>query len=232
MVDTPNERAHENESSSVAARATPQAAEVGLAVTRIFRTPLAALRASMESLAKNFGVDDPRRETLSGALAEVLRLSRDVEALAAYAAPRPLMPLVCSLEEILQSTVAKLAQRDAARVTLARPAAAPQLLVDGALLSTALAHVVRVALEGSAEDVLLEARVEAGSAGFSVISGGERSRLAALRAPRSHNDASLGLGFELARREVERMQGTFEVAATDSVCVRIRIACQALGRAA
>lgn len=223
MTDSPTSPAHGSDRPSTATRSSPQAVEVGLAVTRIFKAPLAALRASIESLARNLDSADPRRETLSGALAEVTRLARDVEALAAYAAPRPLMPLACSLEELLQGALARLAPQDAARVALARPASVPVLLVDGPLLTTALAHVLRAALWSSGDDVLLEARSESGLATFSVLSGGNGERLEALDSSRSHHDASLGLGLELARRDVLRMDGTFELDTSDASRVRVRI---------
>lgn len=223
MTDSPNDSVRREESSSLQAHAAPQPAELGLAVTRIFKTPLAALRASMESLARNLDSTDPRRETLSGALAEVTRLARDVDALAAYAAPRPLLPLWCSLEEIMQGAVTRLAPRDAARVTLARPGEAPKLYVDGPVLSTTLAHVVRVALESSGDDVLLEARTNDESASFSILSGANGARVDALATPQSHQDASLGLGLELARRDVVRMGDTFELDTSDASHVRVRI---------
>lgn len=223
MTDSSIDSVRRDETSSSSAHAAPEPVELGLAMTRIFKTPLAALRASMESLAKNLETADPRRETLAGALAEVTRLARDVEALAAYAAPRPLMPLWCSLEELLQGSMSRLAPRDAARVTLARPGEAPKLYVDGPVLSTTLAHVVRVALESSGEDVLLEARTNEECASFSILSGANGARVEALATPSSHHDASLGLGLELARRDVTRMGGTFQLDTADASRVRVLI---------
>jgi two-component system, OmpR family, sensor kinase len=224
MADLPTD-IDPTHATSAGAETAPRAAELGLTVTRILKTPLAALRASMESMTKNLDAADPRRELLSGALAEVTRLGRDVEALASYAAPRPLAPLVCSIEEILHGTVARLSLHDATRVTLARPAAPSTLVVDGPLLSTALAHLVRAALENSSDDVLLQARVSEGHTTFAVVSGGDPARLVALRMSRSHQEASLGLGLELARRDVARMGGEFESEASDAgrVCVRVHV---------
>lgn len=234
MADIPTELEPKHATSHVGAEEAPRAAELGLTVTRVLKTPLAALRASMESLAKNLDANDPRRELLSGALAEVTRLGRDVEALASYAAPRPLAPIACSVEEILQGAVARLSLRDASRVTLARPAAAHTLVVDGPLLSTALAQLVRAALESSCDDVLLQARVEGERTTFVVVSGGDAQRVVVPRTSRSHQEASLTLGLELAQRDVVRMGGEFEREVSDAgrVCVRVRIPNTVSGRVA
>ncbi|MCE9593735.1 MAG: hypothetical protein K8S98_06045 [Planctomycetes bacterium] len=234
MADIPTELEPTHATSYVGAEEAPRAAELGLTVTRILKTPLAALRASMESLAKNLDANDPRRELLSGALAEVTRLGRDVEALASYAAPRPLAPLACSVEEILQGAVARLSIRDASRVTLARPAASITLVVDGPLLSTALAQLMRAALESSGDDVLFQARVDGDRTTFVVVSGGDPLRVVDPRSSRSHQEASLNLGLELAQRDVIRMGGEFAREASDAgrVCVRVRIPNTVSGRVA
>ena len=58
MQDTQNELTQ-------AERAAP---ELGLTITQILKNPLAALRASMESLARDLPEDDPRSERLQAAL--------------------------------------------------------------------------------------------------------------------------------------------------------------------
>lgn len=192
----------------------PDAEELGLSVTRIFKLPLAALRASMESLARDLDRADPRREVLHGALAEIQRLGRDVQALADYAAPRPLAPLRCSIEELLQGAVARVDRRSAERLSIARPARSVTLWVDGPLLSAALANLVQVALESSREEVLLQARVEDGEAIFAVVEASACTDLNALESLRAERGSSLGLGFNLAQRDVERMGGRLTAFAT------------------
>jgi hypothetical protein len=54
-----------------ALRELPVPAELGLTMTRILKNPLAALRASMESLARELPADDPRGQHVHAALDEV-----------------------------------------------------------------------------------------------------------------------------------------------------------------
>ncbi len=228
---------HDQASRQRTANRTPEPAELGLAVTRIFKTPLAALRASMESLSRGLEENDPRRELLSGALAEVLRLGRDVEALASFAAPRALMPLRCSLEEIVQGVATRLTPEQAARVSIARPASPSHLFVDGPALTSALTHILQVALESSHDDVLLQARQDANDTRFAVVENADHDSLALAMGEhewKTFKQASLGLGYSLAARDVARMGGDISVerSSRGSITVSIRVPSDASAQAA
>lgn len=190
-------------------------AELGLTMTRILKNPLAALRASMESLARDLPADDPRSQHVNAALDEVLRLSRGVQDLVDYAAPRELRPLVCTADELLFSTLRMLPQEMRARVRLARPASALDLRVDGPQLCMALRHLADYCLASSCGEVLLGARAEHGALLFTLV--GE-----ALEQVSNHS-VQLDLGLHLAGRDIPRMGGTLTLQRTarGATCVQI-----------
>jgi signal transduction histidine kinase len=199
---------------SHAVEVQPSAApELGLTMTQILRNPLVALRASMETLAGEFRADDPRGATLQGALAQVLSLSRDLDALVNYAAPRPLQPLHCKVEEILRAALRGLRFDQTARVKLAHASPDAGLYVDGPLLADCLALLIRNTLTDPQELILLSASHDEHTTTFSLIEGVHDAKFdydgcGTLQATQ---DAALDLGLRLARRDVERMHGTLEV---------------------
>src|SRR5688572_10161041 len=118
--------------------ATLAAPELGLTMTQVLRNPLAALRASMESLASEFRADDPRSTQLRGALEQVLEMSRDVDALVRLTAPKPIAPLACSTDEVLQAALRRLRFDQSSRVELANAAVGAALVTDAPMLSDCL----------------------------------------------------------------------------------------------
>jgi K+-sensing histidine kinase KdpD len=199
---------------SDATRSEPNAGfELGPTMTQILRNPLVALRASMETLAGEFSVGDPRGATLHGALEQVLSLSRDIDALVNYAAPRPIQPLCCTVEEIMRAALRGLRFDQSARLKLANATPNTSLIVDGSLLADCLALLIRNTLADPHELILLSASSDAQSTAFSLIGRGHDANLYGdLRAISPANqDAALGLSLRLARRDVERMNGTLTV---------------------
>jgi len=199
---------------SSAVRTQPNASpELGLTMTQILRNPLVALRASMETLAGEFRADDPRGATLQGALAQVLSLSRDLDALVDYAAPRPIQPLHCQVEEILRAALRGLRFDQTARVKLAHASPDASLYIDGPLLADCLALLIRNTLADPQELILLSASRDEQSTCFSLIEGVHNASFDDdLRATlQATQDAALELGLRLARRDVERMNGTLVV---------------------
>ncbi|MBK8180372.1 MAG: hypothetical protein IPK67_16065 [Planctomycetes bacterium] len=197
--------------------------ELGLTMTQILKNPLAALRASMESLAKDLPADDPRSEHVRSALGEVLRLSRGVQDLVDYAAPRDIKPLVCSSDELLFSTLRMLPDPLRNRVRLARPTEAQNLRVDGPQLCIALRHLAEYALATTRGEVLLGAREELGAVLFTLT--GEASPEAA--AGSLHIDLSL----HLAGRDIPRMGGTLTLqrSARGATCIQVAFPAHAGG---
>jgi K+-sensing histidine kinase KdpD len=213
--------------------------DLGLAMSRILRNPLAGLRASMETLAGELDEAQAAADsqfTLKAALDQVTRLSRDVEALVDYAAPRPIAPLRCTLEEILQAALATLPGELRARVRVARSEASHPLHVDGPVLATCLGHLLESALEYSAGDewVLFQAREENGATVFAIVDGGNASLLHPGELHDSTRRAHLGLGVSLAVRDIDRMGAGLELETTERGCSRVvvRIANDAAEEAA
>jgi len=199
--------------SPSAARELP--AELGLTMTRILKNPLAALRASMESLARDLPADDPRSQHVHAALDEVMRLSRGVQDLVDYAAPRELNPLNCTADELLFSTLRMLPAGPRARVRLARPASALSLRVDGPQLCMALRHLADYCLASTCGELLFGARAEHDALLFTLV--GE-----ALERDASPS-VQLDLGLHLAGRDIPRMGGTLTLQRTarGATCIQI-----------
>ena len=194
------------------------APELGWALSRTLRAPLDGLRISMEALIENFAQPSFDAEagtrTLEAAIEQVGRIARDVDALIAYARPRELAPLRCTLDELVHSTLSALpaALRARVRVNCRKPGKG--LFVDGPLLASCLAHVIESSLEVSQEHewLLLEVRRTDNGDGtgqrtaFRIFNGGAGSILG----PTTDREdtpqgAHLGLGESLARRDLERM---------------------------
>lgn len=200
--------------SSTAPAQPTSTTDLGLTMTQILRHPLSALRASMETLASEFRADDPRSLKLSGALEQVLAMSRDVDALLHYTAPRPLAPLTCSVDEILEAALRRQGFESRARVRIARPTAAPTLRVDGPLLADCLARLLEHALATSGESVLLAATREGDSTRFSIVADSESTQMSDATPPRQRR-AALELGVALARRDAARMAARLDVEHTE-----------------
>ncbi len=197
-----------------------QVDQLGLTMTQVFSTPLAALRSSMEALASDYRQEDPRGKTLQNALDQVSRMTRDVQALVELTSPRDVQPMRCSVEEIVDSALRPRTFAQLARLQVARQDNLPPVIVDGPLLATALSHVLEGALESSRGPVLLQVRAERDEVVFALVredgegQGGD--------APTSRT-ASLGLGMALARRDLDRIGARMEFERSEQgrACLRI-----------
>jgi signal transduction histidine kinase len=198
-------------------------AELGLTMTQILKNPLAALRASMESLAKDLPANDPRAEHVQAALEEVLRLSRGVQDLVEYAAPREIKSLACSSDELLFSTLRMLPQALRSRVRVARPSTTQNLRVDGPQLCIALRHLAEYALATTLGEVLFGAREEDGQVLFTLV--GEASPAAA------SGSLQIDLSLHLAGRDIPRMGGTLALqrSARGATCIQVSFPKHATG---
>jgi hypothetical protein len=177
------------------------------AVTHDLRTPLAVLRASLESLGKSFGPEDERALVLGRALGEVIRLGKHVQALVDYALPRPIRPLHCRTAEIAHCALEGLTPERKARVLVALECSDGRLFVDAPLAARAIGHLVEFGLEETREPVLLCARDGATGTSFSVLHDARPDDLTLPENAESQG-GTLALGLVLARRDLERLGAT------------------------
>jgi signal transduction histidine kinase len=190
-------------------------------------TPLAALRATMESLSlelvqRNVGLSPLR---LDGVLREVERLGRNVRELCDLASPPVPRPLACSLEEIVHAARRALPCEQRARVVCARCEAGANLEVDGPLLAGCLRRLLENALEATDGIVLVVARLEAGAPSFTVVDEAP-SELGPDWRPipfRSTKPNHLGLGLTLTHRDVALLNGRLEFLSTPGGRTSVRI---------
>ena len=165
---------------------------LGLSLSRLLVPPLAALRASIEALGGEIDREALPDTRLQSTLDEVTRLARDVQSLVELAAPAPLAPLSCSLEEIAHGALRLLSPSQRARVRYARPVHETRIETDGPVLSRLLVYLLQAALERSADTVLLRVEGERGRATFAVVCHGPEQAFE----PRS--PASAGSPLEVA----------------------------------
>ena len=178
--------------------------------------PLAALRAVLESLARDLG-EDPRGACVSGALAEVSRAGRTVQDLVDFTSPPELMPLECTVEEILAGARQRLPRGTRERVLVARGDRAHKLFIDGPLLARTLHRLLESAVEAGSGHVLVSVRCEKGATLFTTVShesGAEHSadHCGDQRSARHSHGRDLGLA--LARRDLARMGGELSLTRT------------------
>ena len=204
----------------------PRPPELSLSMTSILKNPLAALRASMESLARELPAGDPRTVQVHAALEEVVRLTRGVQDLVDFTAPREIKPQACNSDELLFSTTHMLPEASRSRMRLARACVANNLRVDGPQLCQALRHLADYALATTAGEVLFGARVEQDCVLFTLV--GESSN-----SPAS-SSIQLDLGLHLAGRDIPRMGGTLTLqhSARGATCIQVSFPHTCVGGAA
>jgi signal transduction histidine kinase len=199
-------------------------------------TPLAALRATMESLGQEMLQSGHAVKPLriDGVLREVERLGKNVRELCELATPPVPRPLACSLEEIVSAARAGLPPDQRERVIAARTEPGASIRVDGPLLSACLRRLLENALEAADGPVLVVARREAGRATFSVVddapSGfGPGWRPVPFQTTKPNH---LGLGLTLTQRDVGLLDGRLEFLSTPGgeTCVRITLPSKEDGR--
>lgn len=206
---------------------------VSAAVTNAIRVPLAALRASMETLVSSFEAEDRRTLAARGALDEIVRLGHELQTLLDYALPVPVQPISCSLREIVCSAVEALGPRRRADVLTAIEDRRARFEVDGPLLSRSLSRLLEPAPGSVPAPALLHARLDRSQAVFTVVLGRTDCERPKTAGPRGTTAASI-LGLLLARRDVERMGGqfTFRHGEEDRIVSEIRLPAAASRREA
>lgn len=131
--------------------------DLGSVAARGLRTPLAALRAALETLEAELSEDLRARQLVRRALDELGRVTQSTDALAEYVLPAPLHPLRCSLRELSQSALAGLSDDRRARIWVALEPGVDTLIVDGPLLSRCLTAFLSRATAALHSEVLLHA---------------------------------------------------------------------------
>lgn len=193
-------------------------------------TPLAALRASVESLSQEFGHGHRSaqpRQRMDGVLREVERLGRNVRELCDFASPPVPRPLACTLEEIIAAATQALTSEQRSRVVAAHFERGVTLRVDGPLLSGCLRRILENALEATDGPVLVVVRPEEGQTSFTVIDEAPSSlgpdwQPAPFQTTKPNH---LGLGLALTQRDIALLNGRLEFPSSPGgeTCVRIAI---------
>ena len=200
---------------------------LGHSLERMLGQPLAALRASIESLVSDLDDGDPHGSTLAGALEQVTRMARDLQSLVDYAAPRPLLPLRCTFEEIALGVVQGLVPAQRTRLQLAHPGRGAALDVDGPLLATSLSSLAQGALASAAGNLLLQARRDGAAVVFTFVQAdaGVVYEPEAVELERPETDAALAVRLTVARRDIARMGGSLRVqhTARGLTCVSVAL---------
>jgi two-component system sensor histidine kinase HydH len=179
-------------------------------IRRDIAAPLAVLRASMEALSDELGAEDPRGTVLDGAVEQIVRLGRSVQALVDYAVPPQLNPLDCTLEELVRSAVAQLPTELARSLYLVFEQSSASTKVDGPLLSRCLTHLV-CATVGPRDEAVLHASADESSLHISLLIEPNSAHRATQReTTQPAQEQADDLVLALAEREIERMGGTLE----------------------
>jgi signal transduction histidine kinase len=192
-------------------------------------TPLAALRATMESLGQEMLQSGHAVKPLriDGVLREVDRIGKNVRELCELATPPVPLPLACSLEEIVSAARSGLPLEQRTRVISAQTEPEASIEVDGPLLSACLRRLLENALEATEGPVLVVARRENGHATLAVIDDAPSGLSPGWQPVPFHSTKPnhLGLGLTLTRRDVALLDGRLEFLSMPdgATCVRITI---------
>jgi two-component system sensor histidine kinase PilS (NtrC family) len=207
---------------------TSNTAFLSRAIAQGLDTPLAALRASLETLGQELRQSGTRLQPMriEGVLGEFERLGRNVRNLLEYATPPVVHALECSLEEIVHAARAPLAPELRERVVSARIEPGAALLVDGPLLAICLRRLLENALEAGTGPVLVVARREDTRTSFSVLDEAGSDAFGPAWQPTpflTTKPNHIGLGLALTQRDVALLGGQLEFLrnAGGETCVRI-----------
>ena len=175
-------------------------------LSRSIDLPLAALRASLESLNASL----PGRDPLGGIIQEVLRIGTNVRELVEFACPPCPQMVLCNALEVTFNALRGLTSEHRERVILARVESTGNLRTDPTLLAGGLRRVIENALEATSDQILLTVRQRAGETIFSVIDRSPASFDAdqAITPFLSTKKNHLGLGLALTQRDLGLVGGS------------------------
>lgn len=195
------------------------------ALAQGLKTPVAALRASVEGLSCELRGVTPRPAAIPGALEEVELLGRNVQRLLEWAGPVQPAPLRCRVEEILRTSTRAFRALKRSRVLAVSAARDLSLLVDGPLLSGLLQRLLENALEGGSDDVLLRVALGAHRITFSVVNQAAHpfDPEWAMQPFHTTMPNRLGLGLAVAGRHAELLGGTLTLHVSAEGVVRTTV---------
>lgn len=202
---------------------TAQDENLEAALKRSIGLPLAALRASLESLNAHLPGNDP----LGGVIEEVLRIGTNVSELMEYTCPPEPSPVDCGAAEVVFDALRGIPGEGRSRVTLARIEADGRLFTDPEILARGLRRVVENALEAARDQVLVTVRQQRGATSFCVIDDAIRPFEAEEPAApfRSTKANRLGLGLTLTERDLALVGGSLRLDRTrlGDTCVLVTV---------
>ncbi len=185
------------------------------AVREGVHVPLAAMRATLETLMNGYDVSSPDRLVVGGVLSELTNLQRNVQGLVDFCLPPKHHPIPCHAEEVVNSALSELPRSKRDRIVVALDDELPKLEVDGARLARTLRFLLECVLESPFSEVLLHCRETERGLSFAVVS--ENGHIIWT----SSNVHALQLA--LADRELRRMGARLDTSESDGLFARFAL---------
>jgi K+-sensing histidine kinase KdpD len=194
-------------------------------MSRDIHTPLAALRASLESLARA-SRDGAGPGLAERALEQLARVENAAELLCESTHPRELAAVRCSVEEIARSSLQCLRPHARERTTLALEEPRATIEIDAPLLARSLARLLDGALAGGSQEILLHSHAGPEKLCFTIVDDLDAARHDELELsfePSSDDVAHAEVA--IAVRDIRRLGGTVEIQrlGKERTCVQVEI---------
>ena len=198
---------------------------LGNAIAQGIRTPLAALRASIEALVPELGAQGNACAVLNRALMEIVRVDQCAEALIEFAQPTPLRPMACTPRELAQEALASLQAGFRRRVWLALESDSTALMIDASVAVRALAALLERAAQRPSAEVLLHSHQERDATVFAIVGDLAQCAPGHLEHSWSSTRTPENIELVLARRDIRRLGGELSVheSTPTHCCVMIRL---------
>lgn len=177
--------------------------------------PLAAMRATLETLMGGYDNTAPERLVVGGVLSELCHLQRNVQGLVDFCVPPRHHPMPCQAEEVVLAALKELSESKRGRIVVAIDDNLPKLDVDGSRLARTLRFLLECVLESPFSEVLLHCQNTDTGLSFAVVS--EHGHIIWT----SSNVHALQLA--LADRELRRMGARLDKSADDGLFARFAL---------
>lgn len=187
--------------------------DLARAIAAELAVSLAALRAALEGVTQEAGVDPACRERVVLAIEQTFPIARQIEALADCAADACERCAPCTPREIACSTRKALTPRQGARLAFALEDDAATFHVDGPLLVRTLALLAECVLARTEEQVLLRVSRHGDALAFSLLWSSDGLEC-----------EDLGLRRRLLRREARRLGAELSESLDARGCARVELA--------